>query len=68
MIAAGRRGERGLGRTHTCPSPAVPAGLLQLHVEAGLLIILLMVDYSNRYGLPAGGGGGQGSCISSQTH
>lgn len=38
----------------TCPSPPVPIWLLQLYVEVGLLIVLLMVNYSNRYGLPAG--------------
>lgn len=37
----------------TCPSPPVPIWLLQLYVEAGLLIVLLMVNYSNGYGLPA---------------
>lgn len=63
---------------HTCPSPLVPIWLLQLYVEAGLLIVLLVVNYSNGYGLPAdervqtttvgGEVRGQGSCISSPTH
>lgn len=39
----------------TCPSPPVPIWLLQLYDEAGLLIVLLVVNYSNSYGLPADG-------------
>lgn len=39
-------------RLHTCPSPLVPIWLLQLYVEAGLLIVLVVVNYSNGYGLP----------------
>lgn len=38
---------------HTCPSPLVPIWLLQLYEEAGLLIVLFMVNYSNGYGFPA---------------
>ena len=38
---------------HTCPSPPVPVRLLQLYVEGRLLIVLLMVNYSNGYCLPA---------------
>lgn len=52
---------------HTCPSPPVPVWLLQLDEEAGLLIVLLVVNYSNSYGLPVGGqytnGGVRGSCL-----
>lgn len=58
---------------HTCPSP-VPIWLLQLYEEAGLLIVLIVVNYSNGYGLPVDDRvqttcrRGQGSCISSPTH
>ncbi len=38
---------------HTCPFLRVPIWLLQLYVEAGPLIVLLVVNYSNGYGLPA---------------
>lgn len=44
---------------HTCPSPPVPVRLLQLYVEAGILIILLVIDYFNGYDLPVGGGGSE---------
>ena len=38
---------------HTCPAPLVPKWRLQLYVEAGLLIVLLVVNYSNSDRLPA---------------